>query len=196
MTTIIPLTGSAMERIMTCLHAAGWYEGRQVDLTDIKAFYAAGGITLPAGAEAFLREYYGIAEAWHLQETSDDLRDQTLANWSPEITFSLIPDRMLSDAEDMRFQWSSVCKPQAEEAAGEPLVKVGLIGDYYPAPVFLGSTHKIYTVPSDDSVHCYDSVPEMLEHCFLDVHKQVKLWNYAAMQFICYQRGDPRNVLI
>ncbi len=199
MATIIPLTGSVRERIMTCLRAAGWYEGRQTDLTAVKAFYASGGITLPKGAEAFLREYYGIAENWHLKATREKMTDSRLIGCAPEIFFNLYPHRGIpeinrdyfyNDEEDLADQHA------AEEAAGEPLVQVGSIGYYYPAAVYLGSTSKIYTTHDyDDLVHCYDSVPEMLEYDFMDARKEPREWNFAAMQQVCYPLHDPRNVI-
>ncbi len=199
MATIIPLTGSVRERIMTCLRAAGWYEGRQTDLTAVKAFYASGGITLPNGAEAFLREYYGIAEEWHLKAACEKMTDACLIKCAPEIFFNLYPHRGIpeinrdyfyNDEEDLADQRA------AEEAAGEPLVQVGSIGYYYPAAVYLGSTSKIYTTHDyDDLVHCYDSVPEMLEYDFMDARKEPREWNFAAMQQVCYPLHDPRNVI-
>ena len=199
MRTVIPLNGSVRERIMTCLKAAGWHPGRAVDLTEVKAFYASGGITLPAGAEAFLRAYYGIAQKWHLAETEEQLMHPKLADYAAAVEFSLYPYRGLPDCN--RAYWYD--DPDAleeqrrvEAAAGEPLVFVGCIGHYYSANVYLGSNAKIYTAHDyDDIVHCYDSVPEMLEYDFIDARGQMRAWNFAAMQMIAYRADDPRNVI-
>lgn len=51
--------------------------------------------------------------------------------------------------------------------AGEPVVYIGDIGNYYPGFVYIGVSGKIYTVHDyDDIIHCYDSVPEMLRYDF------------------------------
>ena len=145
MATIIPLTGSVKERIMTCLRAAGWYAGRQTDLTAVKAFYASGGITLPNGAEAFLREYYGIAENWHLKATREKMTDSRLIGCAPEIEFLLYPHRGIPDINREYFDRDEedlTMQRTAEEAAGEPLVQVGSIGYYYPAAVYLAAHPK------------------------------------------------------
>ncbi|MBR5371445.1 MAG: SUKH-3 domain-containing protein [Oscillospiraceae bacterium] len=199
MGTIIPLNGPVRERIMTCLKAAGWYPGRAVDLTEVNAFYASGGIHLPAGAEAFLREYYGIAESWYLKETEEELRRLKLAVCAPEVEFSLYPYRGLPDCN--REYWYH--DPEAleeqrrvETEAGEPMVFVGCIGYYYSANVYLGSTAKIYTAHDyDEIVHCYDSVPEMLEYDFINARGQMRAWNFALMKMIDYEVNDPRNVI-
>ncbi|MDE6785141.1 MAG: SUKH-3 domain-containing protein [Ruminococcus sp.] len=185
-----PLNGTVDEKIMTCLRAAGWYEGRQVDLNGVKAFYASGGITLPAGAEAFLREYYGIAEGWHMNN------DGWTKSWNghhvrkcADIMIELYPRRGLpndiyfyEDDEDVKDQ------QRAEAFAGESLVYVGNIGYYYPAAVYLGSTNMIYTTHDyDEIVYCYDSLPEMLRYDFLHADE----WHFVAMEQIVYDVNDP-----
>lgn len=64
MTKRVLLNGTNDERIMACLRAAGWYEGRSVDITETMEFYISQGITLSESVKSFLREYYGIADGW------------------------------------------------------------------------------------------------------------------------------------
>lgn len=199
MAEIISLTGTVQHRIMTCLKAAGWYEGRAVDLTEVRAFYASGGITLPKGAEDFLREYYGLAEMWYLRAEREQLMNPRLASQIGEIEFGLYPRRGLPQSNS-RFFYSDEGDRQAlrraEKAAGEALVFLGCIGYEYPAGIYLGSTHKIYTDHEyDDTVHCYNSLPALLEYDFLDVSWQMQDWNFAAMRQVCYPLHDPRNVI-
>lgn len=189
-----PLTGTADEKIITCLRAAGWFEGRHVDLTEVKAFYESGGIILPEGAEAFLCEFYGIAEGWHMNS------DGWTKSWdghrvrkSADIDFELFPLHGLPNDEyfdkDFAEQYDEE-RHRAEAVAGEPLVWVGNIGYHYPAAVYLGSTDKIYTTHEyDDIVHCYNSVKEMLRYDF----KHAAQWHFVTMQQIIYDVNDPRD---
>ena len=171
------LEGTPDEKIMTCLRAAGWYEGRSVDLTEVKAFYASGSIVLPAGAENFLREYYGLAGHWFFNEPNDEI----ISRRGPDIEFRLYsmhtvldkqyfdPAFSSEDAEDLKT---------VEAVSGEPVVYVGNIGYYYSAAIYLGTSHKIYTTHDyDDIVHCYDSVPEMLRYDFYHADE----WNSVSM---------------
>ena len=199
MRTIIPPNGPVRERIMTSLKAAGWYPGRAVDLTEVKAFYASGGIHLSAGAAAFLREYYGIAENWYLKQTEEELMRLKLAGTAAEVEFSLYLYRGLPDCN--REYWyhdpdALEEQRRVEAAAGEPVVFVGCIRYYYSANVYLGSTEKLYTAHDyDEIVHCYDSVPEMLEYDFKNARGQMRAWNFALMKMIDYEVNDPRNVI-
>ena len=87
------LEGTPDEKIMTCLRVAGWYEGRSVDLTEVKAFYASGSIVLPAGAENFLREYYGLAGHWFFNEPNQSyIWYVTLDDDSPYIILHIVSD--------------------------------------------------------------------------------------------------------
>ena len=81
------LNGTTDGKIMTCLKTAGWYDGRNIDITEITSFYTSGGIALSDRAKQFLREYYGIAQHWYFNE-----RDDSPLNRSADILFSLYPD--------------------------------------------------------------------------------------------------------
>ena len=171
------LTGTVDETIMTCLRAAGWYEGRKVDLTEVKAFYASVGIILPVGAENFLHEYHGLAQGWYF-----NVPEEELLRRAPDISFELYPTYTSIDDEYFYPEFSAEDAEylqRVESFAGESLVYVGNIGYYYPAAVYLGTTGKIYTTHDyDNIIHCYNSVPEMLIYDFGAADK----WHYVSMR--------------
>lgn len=160
------LNGTNDEKIMTCLRAAGWYEGRSTDITEITKFYTSNGITLTDSAKRFLQEFYGIAGNWYFNEP-----EGAKLNRAPDIEFMLYPkhdqwDKEYLDADSVEFL------ENAESFAGESVIYVGDIGYYYPALVYIGVSEKIYTAHSfDDIIHCYDSVPEMLRYDFEHMEK-------------------------
>lgn len=161
------LNGTTDDKIITCLKAAGWYKGRCVDLTEVKAFYASYGITIPEYAENFLKEYYGISDSWYFNEPED-----ALLNHAPIIEFSLYPTHDESVDEE-RFEQDFAEKfdsylERVQFVSGEPAFLVGNIGYYYPAMVYIAQSGKIYTAHDyDDLIHCYESVPEMLKYDFI-----------------------------
>ena len=167
MAECVSLAGTKEEKVMTCLRAAGWYEGRCVDITAVKDFYKAFGIELPAGAERLLREYYGLADSWYINHDG--------RNRSCDIEFTLYPTRNCSEEyyrQETETEESAEFLERAEKFAGEPLVWIGEIGYYYAANVYMGSSDRIYTTHDhNDKVNCYGSVPELLADEFAHADK-------------------------
>ena len=162
------LEGSPDEKIMTCLKAAGWYEGRCVDLTKVKAFYAIGGITLPKGAERFLSQFHGIAANWFFNEPDGMIRQRCC-----DIDFKLYPYHDLSNQYNNFYfdsEWAEIHAEDLQKAAalaGEPVIWVGQIGYYYPAKIYLGSTDRIYAINTHtDKEASYDSIIDYLRGDF------------------------------
>ncbi|MCR5306098.1 MAG: SUKH-3 domain-containing protein [Oscillospiraceae bacterium] len=170
------LNGTTDGKIMTCLKTAGWYDGRNIDITEITSFYTSGGIALSDRAKQFLREYYGIAQHWYFNE-----RDDSPLNRSADILFSLYPDTGESRCNEDYFDEEQLEDRKTVEAfAGEPVVYIGDIGYYYPAFVYIGVSGKIYTAHDyDDIIRCYDSVPEMLVY---DFQNHVEEWHSVSME--------------
>ena len=172
------LNGSTEEKIITCLKAAGWYKGRCVDLTEVKAWYSTFGITLPEYAKNFLKEYYGLSDSWYINEPEEES-----CNRAPDIEFSLYPTND-EDVDEERFEQDFAEKFDnylsiVQSFSGEQVFLVGHIGYYYPAMVFASQSGKIYTAHDyDDLVHCYESVPEMLKYDFVHSDK----WTSVCMQ--------------
>lgn len=170
------LTGSSEERIKTCLEAAGWHKGRRVDMTGIRRFYASGGITLPAGAVRFLREYHGLTRSWYL-----NIPLEKQAGRAPDIEFSVFPDG--GWATESYFK-PCYAEEYAEDLktisdyAGEPLVWVASIGYYYSDSVYMGSTDKLFVLRDDGVIRTYYSVTDMLMWDF-DHHPG---WEYVTMR--------------
>ena len=163
----IPLDGTKDEKVMTCLKAAGWYEGRCADITEVREFYRAFGIVLPAGAEKLLREYHGLADCWIMNDDG--------SNRSCDIEFTLYPTRICDEKyyrQESSAEESAEFRQRAERYAGEPLVWIGEIGYYYTSNVFMGSSDRIYTTPDyNDKVGCYSSIPELLADVFSHADK-------------------------
>ena len=188
------LSGTTDEKIMNCLKAAGWHKGRQAEISGVKAFYESCGIVLPAGAENFLREYYGIAEGWHMNT------EGWVKGWHghrvrqrADIAFELFPLRGMDNswyAEEITNSEFLAELRRTEAFAGESLVWIGQIGYYYPANVYAGTTGKIYTTHDyDEIIHSYDSVPELLQYDF----DAADSWHYVIMEDIVYDVNDPRG---
>lgn len=155
----IPLTGTPEEKAMICLEKAGWYEGRNVDLSEVKAFYESGGITLPTGVENFLKEYYGLNDEWTLYEETDSGLQE-----AGRFIFKLYPMSYSPYDNDRYFDDEDYPAPlqyEVEAFAGNDLVYIGDIGYEHPAKVYLGETGKIYT-QNFGFIQCYDSLLDVL----------------------------------
>ena len=192
----VSLSGTIDEKISTCLTAAGWYENRKVDITHVKAFYESVGIKLSAGAEAFLREFYGLAECWYFNKDGKCKDRNGNPSWvSPDFEFRLFPLRGASDdyytAEASTAELTEEHR-KAELFAKEPLVWIGEIGYYYTDNVYIGSTGKLYTAhDGNDTICCYDSLFEMLRQQFK--HAAAK-WDYVCMrQSYETENGNPSS---
>ena len=158
------LIGTAEERILTCLKAAGWYKGRRVGLAPIREFYAKGGIVLPTGAERFLQEYHGLSKSWYL-----NIPVERQAGRASDIEFSVFPNGgwQTADYFDGRCaeEFAEDLK-KMNDFAGEPLVWIASIGYYYSDSVYMGSTDKIFALQDDGNIRTYYSVVDMLRWDF------------------------------
>ncbi|WP_295092535.1 SUKH-3 domain-containing protein [uncultured Ruminococcus sp.] len=184
------LNGTTDDKIITCLKAAGWYNGRCVDLTEVKAFYSSFGISIPEYAENFLKEYYGLLDNWYFNEAED-----TLLKRAPDIEFYLYPTHDESvDEERFEQDFAEMFDSYLERiqlVSGESAFLVGNIGYYYPAMVFIAQSGKIYTAHNyDDLIHCYESVSEMLKYDFThsDEWISVSMNSFLSKaRYICYK---------
>ena len=173
-----PLTGTTEEKIITCLKAAGWYKGRKIRpeiMEKVRAFYAMGGITLPAGAEKFLREFYGIAEGWYFNIPVKEQHGR-----GADVEFRLFPDSGNSKDyynEELAYEYEPDLKTMSD-FAGEPLVWIGDIGYYYPESIYMGSTRKIFSMRDDGTLHTYTSLTELFRWDF-DHHPD---WSFVTMR--------------
>ena len=170
------LTGSAEDKILTCLKAAGWHKGRRVDMTKVRDFYSKGGIILPAGAVRFLREYHGLASGWYF-----NIPVEKQAGRAPDVTFSLFPNKGWETEQYFDERYKDVFDEDLKtisEYAGEPLVWVASIGYYYYDAVYMGSTGKIFTMRDDGEIRTYYSIVDMLSWDF-EHHPN---WEYVTVR--------------
>ena len=152
------LMGSKRDKILQCLKAAGWYEGRKIDISFIEKYYQSQNVQLTEGAKAFMQEFYGISEEWHFRK----------GVW---YEFSLFPFRNVPDefVYDYMYSFADNQKKAVEQIAGEYVVIVGEIGYYYPARIWFGSNNKIYTTHEyDEIVHVYDNIIDLILYDFED----------------------------
>lgn len=162
---VVILTGDKEQKICQCLKAAGWHPGRKTDISSVEAYYLSQQIDLPAGAKAFLQEFYGIAENWEFRR-------------GVCYDFTLFPYRCAPD--EMPSEWMREFVPHqkaaAEKLSGEPLVMLGEIGCYYPARIWLGTSSRIYATYSyNDKVNCYNTIMELILCDFDDKWERVTM---------------------
>ena len=170
------LSGTPEERILTCLRAAGWHKGRRADLTKIREFYAAGGITLPAGAERFLREFHGLAGGWYF-----NIPVEKQAGRAPDIEFRLFPDNSWGSKEYFNENYAKDYTEDLEKIsgfAGEPLVWIGSIGYYYTDSIYMGTTSKIFALQDDGKIRTYLSLADL----FMWDFSHHPNWEYVTMR--------------
>ncbi|MBR6045499.1 MAG: SUKH-3 domain-containing protein [Ruminococcus sp.] len=176
MTDKVILTGTPQEKITTCLKTAGWYKGRKADLTEARAFYASGGITLPAGAERFLEEYHGLSSGWYLNVPLEQQKGR-----APDVEFNIIPDGSWATKSYFEECYAAEYAENLQKIsdfAGEQLVWVASIGYYYSESVYMGSTDKLFVLRDDGKIRTYYSVTDMLLWDF-EHHPQ---WEYVTVR--------------
>lgn len=152
-----PLTGTRQERIMQLLRMAGWYEGREVDISIIERFYREQRVELTEGAKAFFRKYSGLAERWHIKDLLECFQFEP---FGPQCGDS--PRCWMF--QDEEYGVFSLEFNNVSRTAGEPFTMVGHIGYYYPARVWIGASGKIYvTHEYDEKVHVFDTLLQLID---------------------------------
>ncbi|MBU5484333.1 SUKH-3 domain-containing protein [Clostridium sp. MSJ-11] len=160
----IELRGDKVNRIIKAMENAGWFNNRQVEISNIEKYYNERGITLFSSAKKFFLEFSGIASKWYIEVRN--------LHHAPDFTFELFPypisyktdvrDYMFDDAEFMVY---SEDYQGVERKANEGFILVGQIGYYYPACVWIGESGKLYaTHDYDEQVYVFNSVFELIEH--------------------------------
>ena len=186
------LEGTRRERIIKALEMAGWFVGRQVDISVVEGYYQSKNVQLHQKALEFFREFYGLAENWYLG------KDPNLSMGS-HFEFVLIPHRYSRD-DDLDVEnwgdWSEYIN--VKKVAKEKVVLVGDIGYYYPASVWIGESGKIYATHDYDSeVYIFDSVVDLIEHELrMNDFDYVTITAYTTVitsQSQYEHNGQPRN---
>lgn len=131
------LSGDKSERIRQAMECAGWFPGRNVDITEVEKYYLDNGITLFPKALDFFREFYGIEGRWGIDSIGLDFE------------FYLFPNPRLYDLKDYMFDDPEYTKHSedhiyVQDIAREKIIELGEIGYYYPSMVWIGESGLLY----------------------------------------------------
>ena len=151
------LSGDKSERIRQAMEYAGWFPGRNVDITEVEKYYSNIGIKLFPKALNFFREFYGIETRWGI--------DTKGLNFD----FNLFPYSGVDDLKDYIFE-DSDCTIYSEDykyvqdTANEKIVLLGIIGYYYPAIVWIGESGCLYVDHDYDiKIRVFDDIFDFIE---------------------------------
>ncbi|MBQ8781726.1 MAG: tyrosine-protein phosphatase [Oscillospiraceae bacterium] len=164
-----PIYGTKEEKALQCLKKAGWYEGRNVDITEVEEWYARWNITLPEAVKDIFREYYGLAEEWWFKHKENGgYYDFSFFLFSP------VTGKHYLDCIDGSGKFED--QFMAENAAGKELVFIGKIGYYEPDFIFADERGNIWN--TDGWV--YGSIHSLVLHHFYnhDSWSSVKMNRY------------------
>lgn len=151
------LSGDKSERIRQAMECAGWFPGRNVDITEVEKYYLDNGITLFPKALDFFREFYGIERRWGI--------DTKGLNFD----FYLFPDSRLYDLKDYMFDDSEYTKYSedymyVQDTANEKIILLGKIGYYYPAIVWIGESGSLYVDHDyDTEIRVFNDIFDFIE---------------------------------
>lgn len=159
----IKLVGSKRDQIYAMLSLAGWYENRQVDISEAESYYRSVEIEMFDSIKSFYREFYKIINKWYIKVENP--------NHAADFEFSLFPDKtgyleikdyMYDDAD---YKVLSAEYKDVLSFAKENCVMVGNIGYYYPARVWMDKYGRFYTTHEyADNVKAFSSVIELIEY--------------------------------
>ena len=156
----IKLEGTQSERIVQILKAAGWFQGRSVDITAVEDLYKKHGALLTEGAKNFYREFHAIAGNWWVSWNFNP-------KWGCDVSFDLIPNIESDEdlADMLKNDYFREDFLNFDEIMSEPVSYVGEIGYYYPSNIFIGESGKIYKINSNhiETFETFSSICEFLE---------------------------------
>ncbi len=144
------LTGTPEERAVQCLKKAGWYEGRNVDISEVESYYSGKGITLTEQQKDIFREFYGLAEEWFFD------RNGSIKNKTGDFVFHII-------SEDYGCSYNELKK--LEQEAGEHPIYIGEIGYYYPSWIFLSCDGRLWEITDyGGPIQSYDDMISLIKY--------------------------------
>lgn len=151
------LSGDKSERIRQAMEYAGWFPGRNVDITEVEKYYLDNGITLFPKALDFFREFYGIEPIWYIDKIGFDFN------------FYLFPSCGLCDIKDYMFGGKECTIPSedymyVQDIANEKIILLGEIGYYYPAIVWIGESGSLYVDHDyDTEIRVFDDIFDFIK---------------------------------
>lgn len=160
------LSGGREEKALQCLKKAGWHKKRCVDITEVEEWYARWGITLSEPVKDIFREYYGLAENWWFNAAEAEMKKR-----GSDFEFFLFPGRSGENyLSDIDSEGKFADQKTAENAAGEPLVFIGVAGCNYPDFLFASKKGVIWTAECKK----YDDMLSVVSHHFGMRHNEWK----------------------
>ena len=79
----IPISGDLESKVKRLMEYAGWQEGRKVDISIAKNYYAAHDVPMMKTTQRFYRKYFGLCCEWYLE--------QKKLSWAADFQFALFP---------------------------------------------------------------------------------------------------------
>lgn len=170
---------SRREQLTELLKAAGWYEGRCIDISEFQAICEEENIDIFESAEKFLREFSGIKNVVYLSYDKDDKRcgydfsfDFYITALCENLSFNKkhlsleIRPTLWKEYEEKGEQFDDYEDFEAiMEFAKEDCICVGLFGYYYPGIMAVGKSGKLY-IKHDygDIVEAFDNIIDAIEY--------------------------------
>lgn len=160
----IKLEGDIQSRIIRILKKSGWFSGRSVDISKVRSYYAEQGIELTEAAEAFFREYYGLAGDWYIETKNLKYASDVIFHLFPDGDECDVLDRMFDDAE---YTLGSEDYKAVREYADNSVILVGEVGyTASPLSVYIGKNGKFYCyeyISGEYSVREYETIVQVIE---------------------------------
>ena len=160
------LEGSARKKIITALEVAGWYNGRNVDISPFEEYYNSHGLTMFESSRNFFKEFYGIATRWAFTFKGNSEPTNAL---NITFTFHLFPcdyDKYFGLPADEYYndEFKSEYCNAVQETAQQELNFIGKIGYYYPAFVWIDNNGKLYVMHDyNRTISTFNSIVELIE---------------------------------
>lgn len=156
----ISLSGDLKNKAKQVMGYAGWYEGRETDISIAEQYYAKRGVPMMEATKRFYRRYFGLCCQWYL--------DQKKMDWAADFEFALFPfliNGIKDHLVDSFFRDMSGCElAEIEQAARQKCQPIGLIGYYYPAEVWISEHGKLYAkYEYQDEIECFPDVFDLIE---------------------------------
>ncbi len=171
------LTPKDKNLTLTILQLAGWYKGRNVDISEVETHFNKINIKLNNASRAFYREFFGLPSGFYFKYKNPEKEKWMIGG--NELEFDTSTSNGICDFEDEEEKLGfEIEKALVEKHEPNGAVPVADCGFHLGGTLWVGNSGKIYNTYyyAHEIIECYESAFAMFDAKFKQFKTTEKLF--------------------